>query len=144
MSFVSLNEETCFVTCLQKSSRTLSLRMRVLSGSDCHQDTTTNTSTGPWPFGTWSCTLGPTAQAPGPLALRPWDVGLCPRDKVDQGPTVRDRKGACGNVSDGGKTRPPHRPKGCGWNPPPKAARAAFLPDRPSGNSGCLSLKASS
>ncbi len=54
--------------------------------------------------------------------------GEKPRSEPDSGnPTVRDRRGAPGNVAHGGNVNPPRNRKGGAGNPPPKSARARDL-----------------
>ena len=54
--------------------------------------------------------------------------GKKPESEPDWGnPTVRDRRGACGNVGDGGITNPLHRPKGCRSEIPSLNSRAPYF-----------------
>src|SRR6516162_2001525 len=55
---------------------------------------------------------------------------LCaiPRSEPDSGnPTIRDRRGAWGNVGHGGTVNPLRNRKGGAGNPPPKCRRAPVL-----------------
>jgi hypothetical protein len=55
-----------------------------------------------------------------------------PRSEPDSGnPTVRDRRGASGNVAHGGNVNPPCNRKGGAGNPPPTSARTRVLSRRP-------------
>ncbi len=55
-------------------------------------------------------------------------AGAKPGSEPDSGkPTVRDRRGASGNVVHGGTGNPPHNRKGEAGNPPPNGARARDL-----------------
>ena len=66
-------------------------------------------------------------------ALKPYcrggrPMGEKPRSEPDSGkPTVRDRRGAWGNVAHGGNGNPPHNRKGGAGNPPPTGVRAPVL-----------------
>jgi hypothetical protein len=59
--------------------------------------------------------------------------GIRPRSEPDPGnPTVRDRRGACGNVDYGETMNPPHIPKGCVSETLRLMLRAPyFYPDNP-------------